>query len=105
LGKVPNGQAKRNFRSVRLKTDGILSVNQSCKNHGLSNIKRNIGVTYQAARKPLMLTKPINNTGLSFKRQGLCIFIMSRNLRDFALTQKNKTKPKDFPMCVVESKH
>ncbi len=48
-----------------------------------------------------MTTKPINNTGLGFKRQGLCIFIMSRNLWDFALTQKNKTKPKDFAMCVA----
>ena len=52
-----------------------------------------------------MTTKPINNTGLSFKRQSLCIFIMSRNLWDFALTRKKeKTKPKDFAMCVAESK-
>ena len=27
LNKVPNGQAERGFRSVGLKTDGILSVN------------------------------------------------------------------------------
>ena len=37
-----------------------------------------------------MLTQPINNTGLGFKRQGLCIFIRSRNLWDFALTEKKK---------------
>ena len=52
-----------------------------------------------------MTTKPINNTGLGFKRQVLCIFRMSRNLWDFAFEQeKNKSKPKDFAMCVAESK-
>jgi hypothetical protein len=37
-----------------------------------------------------MATKPINNTGLGFKRQGLLIFGMSRNLWDFAFEQKKK---------------
>ena len=39
-------------------------------------------------KKVRMLTKPINNTGLGFKRQGMRIFIMSRNLWDFALDKK-----------------
>lgn len=41
-------------------------------------------------------TQPINNTGLGFKRQGLRIFMRSRNLWDFALTQKKKNKTKRF---------
>lgn len=39
---------------------------------------------------------PIINTDLWFIRQGLCIFIKSQNLMDFALTKKDKTKPKNF---------
>ena len=37
-------------------------------------------------------TKPKRNTDFRYKRQGLCIFIMSPNLMDLALEQKNKTK-------------
>ncbi len=39
---------------------------------------------------------PIINADLWFLCQGLCIFIESQNLWDFALTTKNKTKPKAF---------
>jgi hypothetical protein len=56
-------------------------------------------------RSPQSTTKPINNTGLGFKRHVQRIFIMSRNLWDFALIQKKeKTKPKHIAMCVAESK-
>jgi len=56
-------------------------------------------------KKVRVTTKPINNTDLGFKRQVLCIFMMSRNLWDFALRhKKEKTKPKDCATCVAESK-
>jgi hypothetical protein len=32
---------------------------------------------------------PIINVGLAFLRQGLCIFMRSQNLWDFALDKKN----------------
>jgi hypothetical protein len=39
----------------------------------------------------------IINTDFGLKRQGLCIFMMSQNLWDFAsCKKKNKTKPKAF---------
>ena len=34
----------------------------------------------------------IINVGFGFLHQGLCIFIRSQNLMDFALDRKNKTK-------------
>jgi len=50
-------------------------------------------------------TQPINNTGLGFNRQGLCIFIMFAKSLGFCFeTKKEKTKPKDFAICVAESK-
>ncbi len=39
---------------------------------------------------------PIINVGYGFLRQGLCIFMWSQNLWDFALDKKNKTKQKDL---------
>jgi len=52
-----------------------------------------------------MTTKPINNTGLGFKRQGLCIFMKSAKSFGFCFGhKKEKTKPKDFATCVAESK-
>ena len=47
---------------------------------------------------------PLINAGFRFLRQGLCIFMRSQNLRGFALNKKDKTKQKDFAMCVTESK-
>ena len=39
----------------------------------------------------------IINTDFGLKRQGLCMFVKSQNLWDFAFEQKKeKTKPKDF---------
>jgi len=49
--------------------------------------------------KKRVLTKPINNTGLGFKRQGLCIFIMSRNLWDFALDKKKIKQNQKISLC------
>jgi len=38
----------------------------------------------------------IINVGFGFLRQGLCIFMRSQNLWDFALDKKIKTKQKDL---------
>ena len=38
--------------------------------------------------KKLLLTMPIINVGFGFLRQGLCIFMRSQNLWDFALDNK-----------------
>ncbi len=39
---------------------------------------------------------PIINVGFGFLRQGLCIFMRSQNLWDFALNKKRKNKTKRF---------
>ena len=40
-------------------------------------------------RKSLRTTMAIINVGFRFLRQGLCIFMRSQNLWDFALDKKN----------------
>ena len=50
-------------------------------------------------KKVRVTTKPINNTGLGFKRQVLCIFRMSRNLWDFALDKKKINQNQKIALC------
>jgi len=44
---------------------------------------------------------PIINAGLKFLSQGLCIFMMSQNLWDFAFEQKKKKQNQKLLLSAV----
>ncbi len=58
----------------------------------------------QSRTKKRTTTQPINNTGLGLKPRSAYIYNAAKSLGFRYDTKKEKTKPKDFAMCVAESK-